>query len=258
MITDYKVLPIFTSHYSIGKSILTFNNKEDNKNKKRNPTSIIDICEENKFPACIVVEDRFAGFVEADKNLTAIGCDLVFGIRFICCADITDKSEASLATEHRIVVFYKNKAGLEKLKKIYSKSWIEGYYYQPRIDLKSIEEIWNEEDLLLVIPFYDSFLFQNAYFFKSIIPNFNFTKPVFFRQSNDLALDIGLTKAVNLFTKDKFEVYDTKSIFYKNRDDFIAYMTYRCIFKKSTLEKPEMDDFSSAEFCLESWKEQNG
>lgn len=254
---DFKVLPLFTSHYSIGRSVLTLHSKDENKKKRIHPTSIIDICRENELKTCILVEDRYGGFVDADKNLTAIGCDLIFGIRFVCCANIADKDEASIETEHKINVFSASEKGRSKLKKLYSKSWVDGFYYQPRIDLKSLSEVWDDEDLVLAIPFYDSFLFQNNFFFKSIVPDFSFTKPIFFKQSNGLAQDILINVAIDKFTNGQHEIYPAKSIFYKNREDFLEYMTFRCIKNKTSLEKPELEEFSSDEFCFESWKEEN-
>ncbi len=257
MIEDFKVLPLFTSHYSIGRSVLTLHNKDDNKKKRIHPTSIIDICQENEFKTCILLEDRYGGFVDADKNLAAIGCDLIFGIRLTCCQNLTEKNEESLNTEHKINVFSASENGRTKLKKIYSKSWKDGFYYQPRIDLQSLAEVWDDEDLVLAIPYYDSFLFQNNFFFKSIIPDFSFTKPVFFKQNNGLAQDILIDGAIDKFTAGNYEIFKAKSIFYKNREDFLEYMTFRCIKNKTTLEKPELEEFSSDEFCFESWKEQN-
>jgi hypothetical protein len=51
---------------------------------------------------------------------------------------------------------------------------------------------------------------------------------------------------------------ETKSIYYKNRDDFLAYLTFRCINNRSSLEKPNIDHMCSDEFCFESWMEKTG
>jgi DNA polymerase III alpha subunit len=272
MTDQYKVLPVFTSHNSIGRSILTMEEKFDptkglsgdekgDKTKwkvQRGPRSIIDICAENKFKKCILIEDRFMGFVDAERNLTSIGCELIFGIRFTCCENIADKSEASLETQHRIIVMYKNAAGLSKLRKLYSKAYIDGFYYVPRIDLKEIEKVWSDEDLLLVIPFYDSFLHVNSLEFRNVIPSLGFTKPIFFRQKSGLPIDKIIDSALTQYTNSLgLKVFDSKNIYYEKRSDFLAYMTYRCIFNQTTMDKPNMDDFASPEFSFESWKEEN-
>ena len=43
----------------------------------------------------------------------------------------------------------------------------------------------------------------------------------------------------------------------KRKKDFKAYLTFRCINKRSTLDKPELEHMTSNEFCMESWKEKN-
>ena len=44
----------------------------------------------------------------------------------------------------------------------------------------------------------------------------------------------------------------SKSIYYKLKKDFLAYMTFKCINNRTTLEKPNMDHLSSNEFCWEA------
>jgi hypothetical protein len=53
---------------------------------------------------------------------------------------------------------------------------------------------------------------------------------------------------------------ETRSIFYKNRQDIEAYQTYRIIThrkmgKAQTLQRPELEHCGSAEFCWESYHE---
>ena len=54
------------------------------------------------------------------------------------------------------------------------------------------------------------------------------------------------------------ESQEVKSVFYKNRADFKSYLTFRCINDRSSLDKPELEGMNSPEFCLQSWKENNG
>ena len=43
---------------------------------------------------------------------------------------------------------------------------------------------------------------------------------------------------------------------YKDKDDFMAYLTMRCIDKRSTWSNPNIDHLSSDEFSFESWQKQ--
>jgi len=39
------------------------------------------------------------------------------------------------------------------------------------------------------------------------------------------------------------------------REDFKAYLTFRCINNRTTLNKPNLEHMCSTEFSFESWKE---
>lgn len=250
------ILPLFKSHYSIGKSILTLEKKGDSESNM--PDSIVDIAKENDLKEVYLVEDSFGGFLEGYKNLKAIGVKLNFGIRMSITSDIKEKSEESLKKEHKVIIFGRNRAGYQKLIRLYSKAYREGFYYQPRLDFESIKSVWTD-DLSLCIPFYDSFLFVNSFVLGgSCIPDFSFTKPVFFLDYNDLPFDDYLRDTVKTYVKSDYETLETKSIYYKNKKDFKAYLTRRCINNRTNLNKPNLEHMSSDEFCVEAWKERNG
>ena len=83
-----KSIPLFKSHYSIGRSILTL---EDTEEKRENyPSSIVEIAKRNKMKSVFLVEDTMNGFLEAYKNLSEAGIKLVFGYRVSVCDDSTD------------------------------------------------------------------------------------------------------------------------------------------------------------------------
>ena len=86
------------------------------------------------------------------------------------------------------------------------------------------------------------------------VPELDFTEPVYFLEDNDLPFDELVTKKVNNLSKN---TQKTQSIYYKNKKDFKAYLTYKCINNRSSLDKPELDHMTSNEFCVESWKEKN-
>lgn len=251
------MLPLFKSHYSIGKSILTFAKAgETEKNLKGGPSSIIDIAIEEKIKPLFVVEDSMAGFMEAYTNCSAAEIPLVYGYRVRVTAKITEKNEDSLKTESKIIIMARNSEGFYDLCKLATISAVEGFYYAPRIDYETLNKKWTK-NLDLIIPFYDSFLFKNSFYVSQSIPDFSVITPTFFIEKNDLPFDNILTEKIKSFTAGKYETVNTKSIYYKERRDFKSYVTYRCIHNRSTLAKPELEHLSSPEFCLESWKEQN-
>ena len=248
-------IPLFKSHYSIGRSILTL--EELGASKDDGPDSIVDIASENNLKEVFLIDEGMGGFLQASINLKSAGIKFHFGIRMEVCADITEKNEESLSTSSKIVILCKNYKGYQKLIKIYSLAARDGFYYRPRIDYKNLEKLWSK-DLLLVIPFYDSFIHKNITSYSLCMPKFQFTKPVFCMEDNTLPFDSLITDKILEFARDKYQMIKTQSIFYKNKKDFKSYLTFRCINNRSTLEKPQLDHMSSPEFCLESWREQNG
>ena len=247
-------IPLFKSHYSIGRSILTL---EDTEEKCENyPSSIVEIAKRNNLKSVFLVEDTMNGFLEAYKSFTDAGIKLVFGYRVSICNDSKDKSKESLDTESKFVILAKNDEGYKKLIKISSYAACDGFYYQPRIDFSVLEEFWDDEDLQLCVPFYDSFLFKNSLTFAVCFPKFEFTKPVFFVEDNDVPFDYIIKKKVESYcNENKLQSIPVKSIYYECRDDFKAYLTFRCINNRTTLDNPRFDHLCSNEFSFDSWKE---
>lgn len=249
------MLGLFKSHYSIGKSILTLEKKGES--KPNEPISIIDLASENNLNKVILVENGFGGFLEAFKNLNDVKIQLIYGIRLTITDDANNKSEESLSKNNKIIIFALNKDGYSKLVKIYSKAANDGFYYEPRIDYKTLKSLWDNKCLSLAIPFYDSFLFNNVLTTSICIPEFNFTSPTFFAEDNNLIFDDLLNKRVLDYAKDKYEIVKTQSIYYAKKEDFKTYLTFRCINKRTVLSKPNLEHMSSNEFCFESFKEKN-
>jgi len=248
-------IPLFKSHYSIGKSILTLEQEEEE--KPNHPSSIIEIAKRNKMKTLFLVEDGMNGFLEAYKNCEESKIKLVFGLRTTVCEDAEDKSKESLDKECKYIILAKNQEGYKRLIKISSAASCDGFYYQPRTDLKTIAKHWSEKDLQLCVPFYDSFLFNNTLTFSICFPDFKFAKPIFFLEDNDLPFDYLVREKVMKYCKDnKFDTLKTKSIYYENREDFKAYITFKCINNRTVLENPKFDHLCSDEFSFESWKNQ--
>ena len=243
------LVPLFKSHYSLGRSILTL---EDKELEDDYPDSIIQICKEYNIKNLFLVEDNMSSFLEAYFNSKSNNIKLHYGLRITITDSILDKSEASLLKNSKIILFIKNKNGYEKLTNLYSIAAKEGFYYGPRLDYKTLEENWSD-DLILCIPFYDSFIYNNTLKNFICIPQFNFTKQIMFLEQNDLPFDdIIKNKVLNYAKDNNFNVLNVKSIYYKKNNDFKKYLTFRCINNRNILNKPEIEHMSSNEFSFES------
>lgn len=244
----------YKSHYSLGRSVLTL--EPEGKSKPTEPDSIIDIAIEEKLKEVVLVEDTISGYLQAYKNFKDVEIKLIFGLRLTVTPDMTEKTDASLKKDAKYVIFARNTEGYKRLIKISTKASCDGFYYQPRIDFKTLKELWNEEDLKISVPFYDSFLAQNTLTTSLCIPDFSFAKPTFFIEDNELFIDELITPKIQGYCKENdYEMINTKSIYYKTRKDFKNYCVFRCIHNRSTLNKPEISGLTSKEFCLESLKE---
>ena len=247
------MIAVFKSCYSIGKSILTI----DKKSVEGGPDSILDICKENDFKQLVLVEDTMTGFMKANECCKANGIQLIFGLRLTCRNQVSVSKNTS---DHKIICFAKNDNGCKLLNKIFSFCNTDG---EGAVDFDFLNSIWTD-DLSLVIPFYDSFIYNNATTLSNCIPDFSKIQPSFFIERNGLPFDSMVETLVWKYTKrsEKYPVYLSKSIYYKNRQDYKALQAYKIICNRTfgrvaSLSSPNLNHFGSNEFCLESYKEKS-
>lgn len=251
------IIPLFKSHFSIGKSILTLSESSSDEGSD----SLFDIYKNSKLDnlldnKVVLVEDSFMGFLQANKSCKNLGLDLVFGLRI----DLFEEQpeENSKHNSHKVIVFAKNSTGCKSLYKIYSESKSKDNYSAEDLLLS-----WDKENLDLFVPFYDSFLFKNVFMFNSFTCDLSEFNPRFILEDNELPYDFLLTSSVKDYCdKNSFETLDAKSIYYNKRVDFDAFICYKLICsrnsfsaRKSSLDKPNLDHMGSREFCLESYLE---
>jgi len=247
------ILPIFTSHYSIGNSILKLD--EAGKTPKGNPVSIIDLAKENGLKQVIVCDDRIDGFLEAYRNTQKAGIQLIFGLKVCMCADMQDKSEESLKTEHNIIIFIRNSQGYNDLIRLSNRAWTDGFYYVGRLDAKTLKEFWTD-NLGLALPFFSNFIAKNSLSFSNIVPDFP-VKPTLFKETDSgLPFAPILDAAVDKFAGEQgLEIQPVKSIYYASAADFMAYQTFRAIHNHAEYARPSVDHLCSDKFSFQAYKE---
>lgn len=246
------MIPLFTSNYSIGSSILTLDSPEDSP-PENYPYSIFQICKDSSIKDLFLVESNLSGFVKALKNSRESGVNLNFGLKLIICNSIEKKDSESLSSEFKIILFAKNDEGYKKLLKIYSIAATEGFYYRPRLDLSVLKKIWDENSLLLAHPFYSSFLHRNLMHLSNCNPDLEFVKEkFFFIEKNDLPFNFLIEKAIDIFTgKNESEKVLTKSIYYRKPSDFVNFVANKAIHNRKSLNSPGEDHLGSSQFCFE-------
>ncbi len=252
------ILPLFKSHYSLSRSILTL---EEPLNKKKEPVknSIFHLLKENNLKDLILVEDNLTGLLEASQISEKNNINLYFGLRITIVNDATEKSEESLKKESKYIIFVKNHSGYKRLIKSWSWAANQGFYYQPRIDFKTLKEFWDNKDLKLSIPFYDSFLHLNTLESHNHIPDYSFIKnSTCFLEDNTLPFDDFLFDKTEKFANEyKLETQKTQSIYYKSPDDYIAWLAFKCLGNRSSLERPDFQHNCSDTFNFDRWLQNN-
>ena len=251
------VVPLFKSQYSIGRSILTL--EEEGASQDSGPDSIFDICAANDLSTFFLVDDSMSGFLQAYVNSKKNNVKMIFGLRIPVCPDLHQKNAESLDKTCKYIILAKNTNGYKRLIKLFSQSSLKGFYYTPRADFKLISSLWDDEDLQLAAPFYDSFIHKN-YLQDAWCPEppaeFNLDLMI---EQNSLPFDHLIHNRISEYAKNnkKCNLVKAQSIFYKNKSDFKSYITFRAIDKRTTLGKPNLEHMGSNEFCFESWQEKN-
>lgn len=256
------MLPLFKSSKSLLRSILTLDIHEK-ENDPDLPDSIFDIAKEGNLKDVILVEDTIGSFLQANLASKKAGVKLVFGYRVSFVSDVDDKTDASFQSSHKNIIFPKNYNGYKRLIKLSTIAGYNNFYKEARLSYQNLHENWSDKDLALAVPFYDSFLHKNLLGNGLCIPEYGDIKPIVFIESNELPFDYLLEEAaLDFAAKNKLKIERAKSIYYKKRCDFEAYLTLKCLNRKQfgsgrTLADPGFEHMSSREFSWESYLENN-
>ena len=232
------MIPLFKTHYSIGKSIL-------------NTKDIFEIQREHDLKEIVVVEDSFYGFRSLNKEAMKNNIKLIFGIRLSVVQSSVDELSSKL------IFFAKNNEGMNKIKSLYSSSFENK---ENVLILNNLNK--NElENIKIAVPFYDSFIYNNLFHFGLChvdISKFDFDC---FIEQNNHPFDGLISEQVNSICKSQNkEPILTKSIYHKNKEDFDAFQMYKSICgrangKTPMFTNPNLNHFCSNEFCWESFLE---
>ena len=91
----------------------------------------------------------------------------------------------------------------------------------------------------------------------------HFCSFLFFLENNSLPFDHLLRGEVEEYCAlHNYDTEEAKTIYYKNKKDFVAYQTFKIICnrsfsgRKADLTRPNLDHCGSQDFCMESFLEQ--
>lgn len=246
------VVPLFsTSASRKGGGIFTIDKAGSAAESKKfkGPINLVDLAKEEDLKQITLVESNFVNFMVAQKYFDKIGCQFRYGLKIVVCEDMAQKDENSIKNESKVIIFLKDDAGYKKLCKIFTNASNEGFYYVPRISWSYLNDNL-DDNLILALPFYSSFIAKNLLTFSSIIPIVN--NPLVLREvGQDLPFDNLINKAIDNYGG---QIQNVKTIYYKNRKDSKQFLIYRAILERETWDAPNIDHMSSKEFSWESYK----
>lgn len=232
-----EIIPLFKTHYSIGgKSILT----EDD---------VFRLHEESKQEKLVLVEDSLAGFRKVAHKANEDNTQLIFGLRIDVVQDSLEENKSKL------IFFAKNTDGIKSLMKIYTKAFCENGGVAILNDLDELIK----ENIQVAVPFYDSFLYVNYFYFGACSLDIEKYNPWFFEEDNKHPHDQLIKNVLDNYLK-KRDTIRVKSIYYEKREDFKAFQMFKAISNRSggstpSFDRPRVEGLGSPEFCFESWKE---
>ncbi len=232
-------IPLFKTHFSIGKSILR-------------PKDIFDIQLEYNLKEIVVVEDSFYGFRGLNNLAQQLDIKLIFGIRL----SVVQNSLSELPS--KLIFFAKNNNGINNIKALYSKTFENKEIV---LNLSEVEDSFFN-DIKIAVPFYDSYIYNNLFYFGLSHLELSRFDHFYLVEDNHHPFDFFIKNQVNKITLDGSNqlVQSAKSIYYKNRDDFDAFQMYKAICNRSNGKNPchsnpNLNHFCSNEFCWQSYIE---
>ncbi len=244
------IIPIFYDHSN--KGILVYwKHKECTENGAK---SIVDICKENNISDCYSISKNFYTFIEAWDNLKEQNINFHFGLEIL------------LQDNHKIVVWLKSENAYKSAIKLYSiwKTKLENKVGDDfLLSYKDFNEYWKNEDFMLMIPYFDSFLYKNLMTYNNtIIPDFSAVNKenIFVQREIDSGLPFAhlIDNEIDKYTKENNisaeNILSTKSCFYYKKEDFKAFQVNQCIHNRSTYDRPNREFLCSNNFSFEDWQ----
>lgn len=250
------ILPIFTSNFSIGKSILSL--EEPSKVTSEGADSILQIAQELGLKTIVAVESTMISFKKFHEATKALNIQLIYGVKFSAANNRFDEPALRETSHHKVIVFAKNDNGCKELIKLYSEAHTKSGGF---VDYSLLKEFFENQNLQLAFPFYSSFIHKNNFYGKQCLPEFDFTTPWIFVGDHGLPFDELLRQKTFAYAEQHGIVpMETHSIYYKNRSDCEAYTVFRILTdrkqgKPQTLDNPNLEQHGSSEFCLEGFLE---
>jgi DNA polymerase III alpha subunit len=228
--------PLFKTQYSIGKSIL-------------NVDDVVDIAQYNSLKEVVCVEDSFYGFRSLKQKLSEEKLKFIFGIRL----PVVQNSKDTDLRPSKLVFFAKNNNGISKLRSLYTEAFTSEFGC---VSLSNYDKSFFE-NVRVVVPFYDSFIYNNLFHFGLCELSLEDIEHEYLIEDNNHPFDFQIKRVINSLG---VKTSNAKSIYYRNKEDFHAFQMHKAVCSRTMgrspkFSNPNLDHFCSDDFCWESYKE---
>ncbi|MDD4362734.1 MAG: DNA polymerase III subunit alpha, partial [Atribacterota bacterium] len=226
---------------------------------------LIAKAKENKMTALAITDHGVMyGAVQFYKEAMAnnvkpiIGCEV-----YVASKSRKDKSNGKKESPNHLILLAKNKTGYQNLLQLVTKSFLEGFYYKPRIDKELLQEY---SDGLICLSAclkgeISQYILQNkinkakeaALYFQKMFGEDNFYLEI---QNNTMPEQIAVNKELIKLGKSlNIPLVATNDVHYINREDREAHDILLCIQTATNLDDPTRMRLSTDEFYFNTPEE---
>ena len=219
------------------------------------------VCKEYGMPAVAITDHgNMYGAVAFFDACEDNGIKAIFGCEFYCCDDLTVK-QGKTKLNH-LILLAKNEVGYHNLCKLNTIAFEKGYYYKPRIDLKTLKEhsegliclsacVAGEVPQLILQRRFDEAK-QLVLWFKEVFKDDYYLE----LQNHGLEEQLIINEKLREFSKKHgIKTVATNDVHYIYRDDAEMQDVLMCVAMQKTLDDPDRMKFPNDEFYFKTAEE---
>ena len=219
------------------------------------------VCKEYGMPAVAITDHgNMYGAVAFFDACEDNGIKAIFGCEFYCCDDLSVK-QGKTKLNH-LILLAKNEVGYHNLCKLNTIAFEKGYYYKPRIDLKTLKEhsegliclsacVAGEVPQLILQRRFDEAK-QLVLWFKEVFKDDYYLE----LQNHGLEEQLIINEKLREFSKKHgIKTVATNDVHYIYRDDAEMQDVLMCVAMQKTLDDPDRMKFPNDEFYFKTAEE---
>jgi len=200
------------------------------------------------------------GIVEFYKKAISAGIKPIIGVEtYITPGSRFDKTAGKSSIRHHLILLAKNKTGYHNLVKLVTKSYIEGFYYKPRIDWEILKEYHEGLIALSACPQGEvpsALAADDLSKAKKLALEYSkvFGKDNFYLEIMDHPNDLNQVrineKVIKLAKETKLPIVGTNDVHYLNKEDANVHDVLLCVQMNRTVDEKDRISMMSEDYSL--------